>query len=296
MDWDILKIILGVAVLLAAGAFLILLANPLPMPGLFRTSAGDKLKETNLSEVPESISAEAAKLAARFFPKNLSKQATFRNNLLAAYLAVKNIDLLLLFNPGGFGYARISASKGWESITRGIYELTTDWGFETLIMDYQRTARSLSGKFSEVLASSSHSLNKSNELSAKLDFLLKHLPDLKIVLGSESNGAVSANNTLMFLRDMPEVFSIETGPPVWHKGFDHERRLLMRSNGLVPDSFSYGDIKTILSANFMALFGRSPKSPGNVLLYIGAPGHEYSWEHAEVKKQITDFLTINLKT
>ncbi|AII61217.1 hypothetical protein [Dehalococcoides mccartyi] len=296
MDWGILKIILGIVILLAVGACVLLLADPLPVPGIFRNSSGEKLDKDDLSEVPENICNEAAKLAVQFFPDNPAKQSEYQKNLLAAYLTIKNIDLLLLFNPGGFGYARISASKGWESITTGISGLTKSWGLRTLVLDYQRTAHSLTGKFSEVLASSSHSVSKARELSSKLIFLLKYLPNLKIVLGSESNGSVSANNTLLFLKDNPSVVSIETGPPVWHKGFDHERRLLLRSNGLVPDSFSYGDIKTILSANFMALFGRSPKSPGNVLLYIGAPGHEYSWEHAEVKNQITNFLTNKLKT
>ncbi|ACZ62159.1 hypothetical protein [Dehalococcoides mccartyi] len=295
MDWGILKIILGIVVLLAVGAGILLLADPLPVPGIFRSSSGAKLSEDDLSTVPDKINAEAAKLAIQFFPDNPAKQSEYRKNLLAAYLTLKNTDLLLLFNPGGYGYAKLSASKGWESITVGIRELTRSWGLNTLVLDYQRTAHSLTGKFSEVLASSSHSISKAKELSSKLTFLLNYLPALKIVLGSESNGSVSANNTLMFLKENPRVVSIETGPPVWHKGFDHERRLLMRSNGLVPDSFSYGDIKTILSANFMALFGRSPKSPGNVLLYIGAPGHEYSWEHAEVKKQITNFLTNKLK-
>ena len=67
----------------------------------------------------------------------------------------------------------------------------------------------------------------------------------------------------------------------------------MKSNGIVPDSFSQGDFFTIIGANLEALFGVSQEAPGKVLLYIGSPGHDYGWHYDEVRSRITSFLHQN---
>jgi len=70
-----------------------------------------------------------------------------------------------------------------------------------------------------------------------------------------------------------------------------ERVLLLRSNGTIPDSFSNGYILTIIRANLEAAFGISQEYAGNILLYIGAPGHDYDWEYEELQSRVTEFLT-----
>ena len=57
------------------------------------------------------------------------------------------------------------------------------------------------------------------------------------------------------LRDNPQVYSVETGPPFWHRSATSGRALVLTSNGIVPDSFSHGNLIAIISANLKALFG-----------------------------------------
>ena len=56
-----------------------------------------------------------------------------------------------------------------------------------------------------------------------------------------------------------------------------------------------GDIVVMISASLEDLFGfpRSEENAGNILYYIGAPGHEYWWHYPEVHSQITYFLQRN---
>jgi hypothetical protein len=67
--------------------------------------------------------------------------------------------------------------------------------------------------------------------------------------------------------------------------------LLLRTNGTIPDSFSHGDMITIFRANLEAACGISPQHEGDILLYIGSPGHDYDWKYDWLKKQINNFLT-----
>jgi len=105
-----------------------------------------------------------------------------------------------------------------------------------------------------------------------------------------SNGASICEDVMLILKDNQQVYSIQLGPPFWNGSTISNRALVLRSNGLVDDSFSQGDVMTIISINVEALLGISQDYPGNILLYIGAPGHDYRWQHPEVRSQIIDFL------
>jgi hypothetical protein len=102
---------------------------------------------------------------------------------------------------------------------------------------------------------------------------------------------------MRILEDNQQVYSIQLGPPAWIGSADSDRSLVMRSNGAVPDAFSQGDLPTLIRANLEALFGIYQGSPGKILLYIGAPGHDYQWEYEDedgrgytVRSQVINFL------
>ncbi|MDD5497851.1 MAG: hypothetical protein PHI10_00005, partial [Dehalococcoidales bacterium] len=73
----------------------------------------------------------------------------------------------------------------------------------------------------------------------------------------------------------------------------HERSLVMRHNGKIEDSFSQGDVFTILRSNLEAMLGIYQENPGDILFYIGAPGHYYTWEYPEFRREITSFLSLH---
>jgi hypothetical protein len=106
-----------------------------------------------------------------------------------------------------------------------------------------------------------------------------------------SNGCTICSGAMTFLEDNEQVYSIQFGPPVWNDNSNMERVLLFRTNGTVNDSFSHGDMLTIIRANLEAAFGISQENAGNIMLYIGAPGHSYSWNYEYLQSQVTGFLT-----
>ena len=131
---------------------------------------------------------------------------------------------------------------------------------------------------------------KAKDLAARVEFLTRHIPGIKVILTGESNGAAICESAMRILQENTQVYSIQIGPPCWNKGTASDRSLVLRSNGSVPDAFSQGDIITFIRANLESIFGISQDNPGKILVYIGAPGHDYNWQYEGVRLQITDFL------
>ena len=134
---------------------------------------------------------------------------------------------------------------------------------------------------------------KADELAARVNFLTAHLPNLRVILCGESNGAAIAEDAVQRLKDNPRVYAIETGPPCWHPSHEFARSLVIDDNGRDQDSFTSGDWVRIIRANVEAAFGQYQGSEGNILLYIGAPGHVYSWDYPVVRDQMNAFLAAN---
>jgi hypothetical protein len=174
---------------------------------------------------------------------------------------------------------------------RGIENTLGSFGYRTLLTDYKRTRHGLDGIVGEIEVLLGIQSAKSQELAACVNFLTEHLPDLRIILTGESNGATIADDALRLLRENPRVFAIETGPPVWHPSLEFARTLVIQNNGVQPDTFSNGDIILIMRANIESAFGIYKGGKGDILLYIGAPGHFYSWDYPAVRAQVVDFLT-----
>jgi len=66
----------------------------------------------------------------------------------------------------------------------------------------------------------------------------------------------------------------------------------------MPDAMMEWNIGTMLKAFLAAPFRwikyRLEGKPTKFSLCINVPGHEYNWEHPEVRQQIEDFLQSNL--
>ncbi|MFH1169633.1 MAG: hypothetical protein V1691_02950, partial [Chloroflexota bacterium] len=122
-----------------------------------------------------------------------------------------------------------------------------------------------------------------------------NIPDLRVIVAGESNGTLIADRVMNILQDNQQVYSIQTGTPFWHKQVTYGRTLVLRDNGLTPDTFSDGDIPAMLWATLEGWLGLLPpeNDPGHVMRFLRAPGHEYSWQYPRVYSQIVDFLMSN---
>ncbi|MFC1865595.1 hypothetical protein ACFLYB_02635 [Chloroflexota bacterium] len=248
------------------------------------------LSTQDFSAIPQSIVEDASRMAAGLFGEDRQKCDEFISQILATYLKARDKDIVVIFNAGGWGWDTVVDSHGWETIMEGIKTELSGLGHSYLILSHKRTASSINGLVSETMMAANVYPYKADDLAARADFLTRHIEGISIIFTAESNGTTICSSAFDILEDNERIYSILTGPPSWNNSSTSERALIMRSNGASPDAFSEGDIITVIRSNLEALFGISQKYAGDILFYIGAPGHYYSWEYEKVRLQITDFL------
>ena len=287
-------LIISLAIFFSLLAFIFLYPFP-DTSGYFRTAGGQELSlgDKEPAGVPQQVKDDAYEVAVELLGEDDSNLDRLVQNLCATYATVTDTDVLIIFNSGGFGWSVIEDSSGWGSIVDAMEELLADNGYTSTMVDYQRTEDSIIGAVSEATATAGHLWLKGQNLALMADFLSKHLPQTSIILVGESNGTVICDKTLRNLADNPNIYTIQTGPPCWYVTLDTDRSLVIRDNGLIPDAFSNGDLISIVRANLETIIGIEKVYEGDVLNYIGAPGHIYSWKYPNVEAEITDFINLH---
>lgn len=258
-------------------------------------TGGFPLSSYDLSTVPQAVAEDAAKLSAELFGDYQEKYTDFVDQLLATYVEAKDKDFVVVFNAGGWGWNLLESSPGWRSIFTGIESELDNLGYTSLLLDYQRTDEDLRGIIDEVVEMITLYPSKAENLACRVEFLTNHIPDLKVIITGESDGTVISDSVMNILRDNPQVYSIQTGPPFWHKNVVLDRTLVLDNNGMTPDSFSQGDFPTMLWASLKDLLGlpQPEENSGRILDFLLAPGHDYWWQYPNVYFQITNFLEEN---
>ena len=249
----------------------------------------------DLSAVPQSVAEDAAELATELYGDCQEECNNFVNQLLATFLEAKDKDFVLLFNSGGWGSNLLEASPGWTSIVTGIESELGKLDYTSLSLVYLRTEDTLKGRLGELGEIKTSYQSKAEDLACKMEFVTRHIPDLKVIIAGESNGTVICDRAMSILEDNPQVYSIQTGHPFWHDNFTLDRTLLLTSNGIVTDSFSQGDFWAVFWGNLKNWLHLSQPEDdfGTAPHYVGAPGHDYWWQYPEVHAQITSFLDEN---
>lgn len=290
-----LATLVGLSALLMLG--IVLIASS--YPGIGSTSAagtgGLPLTAGDDSSISSAVVKDATDMAEKLFGDSQEEVNHFVSQVLAIYSEAKDKDFVILFNSGGWGWNLLEDSHGWESIFTGITTELTDMGYQALVLDYKRTSKSWRACFEEATEIANFYPSKARDLTGRVELLTRHLPEVKVILAGESTGTVIADKVMTIMKDNPQVYTIQTGPPFWHKRVTLDRALVLTSNGLVPDSFSEGDFLSMLTANLKDVFGLpgTPHDFGNILQFLRAPGHDYWWQHPSVYTEITDFLNRN---
>ena len=258
-------------------------------------TGGLPLSTHDLSVVPQSVTEDATRLAMELFGDYQEKYEDFTNQLLTTYVEAKDKDFVVIFNAGGWGWNLLESSPGWHSIFTGIEAELDNLGYTSLLLDYRRTEDNLRGIIDEGVEMVTSYPAKAKELACRVEFLTNHVPDLRVIVTGESDGAVISDRSMSILRYNPQVYSIQTGPPFWHEPIMLDRTLVLDNNGRTPDSFSRGDIPTMLWVSLKDLLGlpQLEEESGRILKFLRAPGHDYRWQYPKVYSQITDFLEEN---
>jgi len=243
-----------------------------------------------IEDVPQPVFDNATEVAAQLFGNNQQKRDDFINQILSIYLNALGKDIVIINNSGGWGWSPIEQFENSFEFIAGVNTKLNGLGYDTLWLDHYRTARTLNGCVSELMLAADCYPAKAEDLAARVEFITRHIPDISIILTGESNGSTICGDAMQILKDNPRVYSIQLGPPFWNDGNSSDRILVLRSNGIIPDAFSQGDAITIIRSNLEALLGISQEHPGHILFYIGAPGHDYSWQYKGVSSRVLEFL------
>jgi len=290
-----LATLIGLSALLMLG--IVLIASSYPGVGSASTAGtgGLPLTAGDNSSIPPAVVEDAAEMAKTLFGDSQEEANNFVNQVLAIYTEAKDKDFVILFNSGGWGWNLLEDSQGWDSIFTGIKTKLNVMGYQALALDYQRTRVSWRACLEEASEIANFYPSKARDLAGRVELLTRHIPEVKVILAGESTGTVIAEKAMTMLKDNPRVYTIQTGPPFWHKRVKLERALVLTSNGMLPDSFSDGDFISMVMANVRDIFGlpQRANNSGNILQYLRAPGHDYWWQYPNVYSEITDFLNQN---
>jgi hypothetical protein len=282
--------------LLVLACLVIVLAAPSPVVPASACPLGtdEPCRATDISLVPQALVDEADDIAESLFGNDSAKCDDFSSQLLGMYLLAEDTDVLIINNSGGWGWSSIVDAPHGTGVIEGINTELSGLGYDVLWLDYYRTPKTIGGSLSELIFAFGLYPSKPQDLATRVDFLSRHLPDIEIILNGESNGCTLCSEAMHLLEGNAQVFSIELGPPPLNHSATSDQSLILRTNGFVPDFFSQGDLVTIFRTNVETLLGISPEYPGSILLYVGAPGHDYAWEYPGVGPVIAGFLESRL--
>lgn len=203
-------------------------------------------------------------------------------------------DVIIIFNSGGWGNTPLEKAEDFAPIINGIQETLEGWGYDSIIVPYNRTKNGFLGKISssrDFLTSFEFS---SKNLANEVNFLAENFPGKKIIIAGLSNGSTLANRTYEKISQdvRGSVYTIAAGAPFWVKINNSENVLQVDNNG--QDTLAKGDIKNLLIALIKTPFkwAISKINGQNLTLAQAAHayGHDYSWSSPEINSQIVGFL------
>lgn len=245
---------------------------------------------------PAFVRAEAATVADRLFGAGTGKSRNFQDRLLRRYAEVKENDVLILFNSGGWGKTALADVKDdWDTVADGIGAWLASHGYRYKLIEYKRSGGSVPDIVLELKEFATARYTEAYKQAAEAHFLTTAHPNLKIILLGESSGAMFSNDVMRLLEGNPRVLSIQAGQPFWDDDVPGPATLAMNYNGKSPDSLHKGDIWAMFKHNFVRLTGIF--RPGNFVKLddtITAPGHHYGWGYPLIREQINQFLEANL--
>jgi hypothetical protein len=201
-------------------------------------------------------------------------------------------DVLIIFNPGGWGDATLEEANDFTPILKGMKQTLIRLGYKTAIIQYTRTLASLSGRIAGTKEQLLSFKNSSRIQEQDIRCLLEAFPHKHFILAGFSTGGGLTARTLKGLNGHSNIFGVMVGVPGWFPTLSSEKTLVLDNSG--RDPISCGRINTIAVTVFRAPFlwlGSKIKGRDlSLALALQFPDHEYTWSSPEVGAPITKFL------
>ena len=282
----------------------------LPSAPALGIAAVEKVSVVDIWECLESLDKEPAdpsvtkerarELGAVLF-KDAVKRDRFADEVTDLYLATRDADFLLVYNTGGFGAATMADDLEWPGVLEGIKRELAELGYQSMIVEYVRGEGGFLGGFIDELRDLRHNYRrKARELTAKISFLTRYNPQLKVILTGRCFGGMICNEVMKLNGEDSRLYSIQASIPFWYTEPVGQGSLVLPDNGVMPDIVRRGGVARFLWTLFKASWGRlpsvAPPEEGSfraVCRYLKAPGHTYTWNHPGVRSYVVAFLREN---
>jgi len=252
------------------------------------------------TDVALALREEARLLGRQLFGDDSAKGARFADRLLGIYQDARDKDILLIHNPGGWGNSPLENCMNWErSVVAGISTTLEKLGCSCSLSQYFRGGVGWREHLRDIRDYLRFFSFERELLAAEVEFLTRHVENLRVVMIGVSQGAGFSNAVMQRLSELKRVYSIELGVFFFHRPqrVITERTLIIDHNGLMPDAVIEGDLITMVMTLPMAFLRwikyRLKGKPVNFSRCIKLAGHDYHWEYPKVSQQIGDFLMVN---
>jgi pimeloyl-ACP methyl ester carboxylesterase len=206
---------------------------------------------------------------------------------------VQSSDVIIFFNSGGWGNTPFEKAEDFGPIVKEIQATLEDWGYDSVVIPYNRTKNSFLGKVDGARDFLNYFESSSNVLAGEIEFLTEKLPEKKIIVAGLSAGGAFVTKTYDKIseRAKDSILTIAAGTPFWLKSSDSQNILQLDNDG--KDSLSRGEIKALLLSlveppiKWISARISGEKVPLS-LITNQFVGHYYDWETAS--PEIISFL------
>lgn len=237
---------------------------------------------------------------------NVAKER-FVDEVLDIYNNAADDNVVVYFCEGGWGSRPLAVNPEGQSLVEGIVLTLESMGYTCYIADYPRTRKTVGDYIYEGIQLPLLYPVKSRQLAAKVDFLTRHMDNLKVFIVGKSSGALYVNGAAAILKDNPDVYNIQIGSPLGSKTPVPGHSLAICENGVQGDAMIGRNLFSVFKRNtwkvLFILYAPSFTTVdwviGKLLVAVGfcntkyalvMPGHDYMWHYPKVGPAIEAFL------
>jgi hypothetical protein len=230
-------------------------------------------------------------------PFHLSPLRLPRNEVRKLQDAASSQDVLVIFNPGGWGDVPIEQAGDFAPILEGVEQTLANQGYRAATVLYVRTLPGLIGRMAGIRQQLNSFKHSSQILAKDVQYLADCFPEKRFLLAGFSTGGGLTGRTMPGLDSIPNVYCMTVGVPGWFNTYSSQKSLVLNNSG--RDPLCSGDSNAIAMAVLKAplkwLMARINRRRLSWALAIQISHHEYCWSSPEVGTQVVQFLEKNFK-
>lgn len=222
----------------------------------------------------------------------LSKDLIQKTSFLDNQEQTGQKKVVIIFNSGGWGNTPLNQAEDFISVVEGIKGTLIEWGYEPVLISYNRTKEDFTGRARGVKEFFFSFDKQSEKLAEQIEYFLEDNPGTQVIITGLSVGAAFVNNTMENLSHSSQVYAIEAGVPFWDDHFNSENILVLNNDK--KDTLATGQLRALIWAFIKApgewIFAKISGSDLTFAESIQVPGHEYDWSSPEINGEIKSFL------